>query len=72
MSRTQVDNPTSQDKGAGAGPNFQGGSQAARSLKQTSAVKEGSSGIIETTHIDPLNDNPNKGQITPLCFIDIC
>jgi len=55
-----VDNPTSQDKGAGAGPKFQGGSQAARSLKQTSAVKEGSSGIIETTHIDPLNDNPNK------------
>jgi len=52
-----VGNPTSQDKGAGAGANFQGGSQAARSLKQTSAVKEGSSGIIETTHIDPLREN---------------
>jgi len=55
-----VDNPTSQDKGAGAGANFQGGLQAARSLKQTSAVKEGSSGIIETTHIAPLSENSNK------------
>lgn len=61
MLQLQVDNPTSEDKGAGAGQNFQGGLMAARSLKQTSTVKEGSSGIIETTHIDPLSEDSNKG-----------
>lgn len=56
-----MDNPTTDDKGAGAGANFQGGTQAARSLRQTSKVKEGSSGIIESTHIDPLSENSNDG-----------
>jgi len=56
-----VDDPTTEDKGAGAGANFQGGAQAARSLRQTSGIKESSgSGIIETTHIDPLNDNATQ------------
>jgi len=54
-----VDNPTSDDLGAGAGPNFEGGQQAKRTLNDTAGVV-GQTGIIESTNIDPLNENSNK------------
>jgi len=60
MSANFVDNPTTEDKGAGAGPNFEGGAQAARTFKQTAGVVEGYPGVIESTNIDPLNPDSNK------------
>lgn len=48
--------------GAGAGPNFTGHEQAQRTFKQTAGVVEGRPGIIESTNIDPLNENSNKGS----------
>ena len=47
--------------GAGAGPGFDGHEQAARNFSQTAGVVEGRPGIIESTNIDPLNENSNKG-----------
>lgn len=61
LSASQVTDPTSEDFGAGAGPNFQGHQQAARNFKETAGVVEGRPGIIETANIDPLNENSNKG-----------
>ncbi|KAI0261024.1 hypothetical protein BC834DRAFT_830867 [Gloeopeniophorella convolvens] len=55
-----VTDPTTDDLGAGAGPTFQGHNQAARTFKESSGVVEGRPGIIETTNIDPLNENSNK------------
>ncbi|ESK93053.1 hypothetical protein Moror_8956 [Moniliophthora roreri MCA 2997] len=55
-----VTDPTTDDRGAGAGPNFEGDRMAARNFKQTAGVIEGRPGIIETTNIDPLNENSNK------------
>ncbi|KAI0059088.1 hypothetical protein BV25DRAFT_1809609 [Artomyces pyxidatus] len=60
LSSNFVTDPTASDFGAGAGPNFQGHKQAARTLKETSGVVEGRPGIIESTNIDPLNENSNK------------
>ena len=42
--------------------NFDGDKQAARTFKQTAGVIEGRPGILETTNIDPLNENSNKGS----------
>ncbi|KAK7043614.1 hypothetical protein VNI00_008225 [Paramarasmius palmivorus] len=55
-----VTDPTTDDRGAGAGPNFEGDRMAARNFKETAGVVEGRPGIIETTNIDPLNENSNK------------
>ena len=66
----QVSDPTSETRGAGAGENFAGGRDAARAMgllktdsesdKQTqtagSGVAEGRSGVVESTHSDPLGD----------------
>lgn len=57
----QVTDPTSANRGAGAGPNFDGHLQAARGFKETAGVVEGRPGVIETANIDPLNQNSNKG-----------
>ncbi|KAF5365690.1 hypothetical protein D9758_003206 [Tetrapyrgos nigripes] len=57
-----VTDPTSGDRGAGAGARFEGDSMAARNFKQTAGVVEGRPGIIETANIDPLNENSNKGK----------
>ncbi|KAH8102930.1 hypothetical protein BXZ70DRAFT_1006113 [Cristinia sonorae] len=54
-----VTDPTSDEAGAGAGPGFAGGRDAQRNFKETAGVVEGRPGIIETTHIDPLNENAN-------------
>ncbi|KAI0032325.1 hypothetical protein K488DRAFT_78526 [Vararia minispora EC-137] len=55
-----VTDPTSGELGAGVGNRFRGHEQAARNFKQTAGVVEGRPGIIETTNIDPLNENSNK------------
>jgi len=60
MSTNFVTDPTTEDRGAGAGPNFDGDQQATRNFKQTAGVVEGRPGIIESTNIDPLNENSNK------------
>ncbi|KAF7967676.1 hypothetical protein HWV62_33359 [Athelia sp. TMB] len=60
MAANFVDDPTSDDRGAGAGPDFQGGAQAQRGLNATAGVV-GHDRTIESTNIDPLNENSNKG-----------
>ncbi|KII88985.1 hypothetical protein PLICRDRAFT_53482 [Plicaturopsis crispa FD-325 SS-3] len=55
-----VTDPTTEDTGAGAGPKFEGGRQAQRGFAATAGVVEGRPGIIESTNIDPLNENSNK------------
>ena len=65
----QVPDPTTETRGAGAGENFAGGRDAARALGQLqtdkktagSGVVEGRPGIIESTHIDPLDEHSNDG-----------
>ena len=59
--------PTTDTLGAGASANFTGNQDAARNFKQTAGVVEGRPGIIESTNIDPLNENSNKGTSRPTC-----
>ena len=56
-----MNDPTTDDTGAGAGPRFEGHEQAQRNFRQTAGVVEGRPGIIESANIDPLNENSNKG-----------
>lgn len=58
----QVQDPTTEDLGAGAGANFDGAAQAQRTFKETAGVVEGRPGVIESSNIDPLNQNSNKGS----------
>lgn len=53
--------PTTDDFGAGAGPNFKGHLNARRNFRETAGVVEAIPGLIESTNIDPLNENSNKG-----------
>jgi len=55
-----VTDPTTEEFGAGVGGNFMGHKEAARNFSKTSGVVEGRPGIIESTNIDPLNENSNK------------
>jgi len=52
-----VEDPTTEELGAGAGPGFQGHIQAAKNFKNTAGVIEGRPGIIESTHIEPLKED---------------
>ena len=56
----QMDDPTTEELGAGAGPNFQGHIQAAKNFRDTAGVVEGRPGVIESTHIDPLRENTSR------------
>ncbi|OSX64804.1 hypothetical protein POSPLADRAFT_1044253 [Postia placenta MAD-698-R-SB12] len=56
----QVTDPTTGALGAGAGGDFAGHREARRNFSKTAGVVEGRPGIIETTDIDPLNENSNK------------
>ena len=62
----QVNDPTTDARGAGAGDNFVGHREARRNFSQSAGVVEGRPGIIETTNIDPLNEDSNKGAYPPL------
>jgi len=58
-----VEDPTTEELGAGAGPNFQGHIQARKNFRDTAGVIEGRPGIIESTHIEPLReDTPQRDQ----------
>ena len=56
----QVEDPTTEEFGAGAGPNFQGHIQARKNFSKTAGVIEGRPGIIESTHIEPLKENTSR------------
>ncbi|KAI0695438.1 hypothetical protein C8T65DRAFT_665363 [Cerioporus squamosus] len=60
MKANFVTDPTDETLGAGAGSNFTGHHEAARNFSQSAGVVEGRPGIIETSNIDPLNENSNK------------
>jgi hypothetical protein len=60
ISTNFVNNPTTSTRGAGAGPNFRGDKEAKRTLNQGAGVCEHHPGIIESTNIDPLNEDSNK------------
>jgi hypothetical protein len=62
VSANFTDNPTTRERGAGAGSNFQGGRDARRAVNSQAGVCEAHPGIIETTNIDPLNENSNKND----------
>ncbi|KAH9484325.1 hypothetical protein JR316_0003806 [Psilocybe cubensis] len=55
-----VNDPTTATRGAGAGLNFEGHKNAKQNLRDAAGVVEARPGIIETTNIDPLNENSNK------------
>ncbi|KAJ6596813.1 hypothetical protein DFH09DRAFT_1023152 [Mycena vulgaris] len=59
METNFVTNPTSEERGAGAGPNFEGDKQAKRLFKETAGVVEGEPGIIESTNVHPLRPDSN-------------
>ena len=60
---SQVTDPTTSVTGAGASANYDGGGRARRNVRETAGVVEGRPGIIESTNIDPLNENSNKGTL---------
>jgi len=57
-----VDDPTKDEAGAGAGPDFAGHKDAKKAMRGAAGVVESHPGIIEDTNIDPLNENSNKGE----------
>jgi hypothetical protein len=58
-----VEDPTTEDTGAGAEDNFVGHRMAKKALQPQAGVIEARPGIIETTDIDPLNHDSNKGAL---------
>ncbi|KAG8936519.1 hypothetical protein FRC02_001485 [Tulasnella sp. 418] len=56
----QVDDPTRDEAGAGAGKNFRGGKDAKNAMRQGAGVVEARPGIVESTHISPLDDPINN------------
>ncbi|TRM57572.1 hypothetical protein BD626DRAFT_514332 [Schizophyllum amplum] len=60
MRNNMVEDPTSAERGAGAGPDFDGDRQAKRNFSKTAGVVEGRPGIIESAQIDPLSETSNK------------
>ncbi|KAJ7285922.1 hypothetical protein C8J57DRAFT_1431568 [Mycena rebaudengoi] len=60
MDTNFVTDPTTEERGAGAGPNFEGDKQAKRLFKETAGVIEGEPGIIESTNVHPLREDSNK------------
>ncbi|KAJ7470685.1 hypothetical protein FB451DRAFT_1340112 [Mycena latifolia] len=59
MDTNFVTDPTTEERGAGAGPNFEGDKNAKRLFKQTAGVVEGEPGIIESTNVHPLRPDSN-------------
>ncbi|KIP07975.1 hypothetical protein PHLGIDRAFT_70222 [Phlebiopsis gigantea 11061_1 CR5-6] len=60
MQSNFVTDPTTDSFGAGVGSNFTGHLEAQRNFRDTAGVVEGRPGIIESTNIDPLNENSNN------------
>jgi len=61
-----IDNSAGNERGAGASKNFTGDRMAKKSMRAEAGVIESQLGIIETTNIDSLNQNSNKGLIKQL------
>jgi len=59
METNFVTDPTTSERGAGAGPTFEGDKQAKRLFKETAGVIEGEPGIIESTNVHPLRPDSN-------------
>ncbi|KAF7338361.1 G-patch domain-containing protein [Mycena venus] len=59
METNFVTDPTTSERGAGAGPNFEGDKQAKRLFKETAGVIEAEPGIIESTNVHPLRPDSN-------------
>ncbi|KAJ7740690.1 hypothetical protein DFH07DRAFT_838779 [Mycena maculata] len=59
METNFVTDPASEERGAGAGPTFEGDKNAKRLFKQTAGVIEGEPGIIESTNVHPLRPDSN-------------
>ncbi|KAJ7343562.1 hypothetical protein DFH08DRAFT_782321 [Mycena albidolilacea] len=59
MDANFVTDPTTSERGAGAGPNFDGDKQAKRIFKETAGVIEAEPGIIESTNVHPLRPDSN-------------
>ncbi|KAF8605110.1 hypothetical protein BDV93DRAFT_491325 [Ceratobasidium sp. AG-I] len=58
-----VSDPTSEERGAGAGPTFEGGKDAERALKPGAGVVEARPGIIADSNIAPLSaEEPGFGK----------
>jgi len=55
-----VEDPAIEGLGTAAGPNFQGHVQARKNSRDVAGVIEGRPGIIESTHIDPLNEDTSQ------------
>jgi len=55
-----IDDPTTGERGAGAPSNFTGDRAAKKAMLAQAGVIESQPGIIETTNIDPLNQDSNK------------
>ncbi|KAI0668513.1 hypothetical protein C8Q78DRAFT_1047498 [Trametes maxima] len=55
-----VTDPTTEALGAGAPNDFAGHKEVQRNFGKSAGVVEGRPGIIESTNIDPLNENSNK------------
>jgi len=54
-----VDDPTSDEMGAGASNTFRGGQDARKALRSGAGVVEARPGIIDSADIDPLNEHSN-------------
>ncbi|EJT97815.1 hypothetical protein DACRYDRAFT_58213 [Dacryopinax primogenitus] len=60
LSENFVTDPTASKAGAGADPRIDYGETARRGMRVGQGVVEQRPGIIESTNIDPLNENSNK------------
>lgn len=56
-----VDNPASEERGAGAPNNFTGDRMAKKAMMAEAGVIESQPGIIESTNIAPLNEDNIRG-----------
>ncbi|KAJ7098000.1 hypothetical protein B0H15DRAFT_823709 [Mycena belliarum] len=59
METNFVTDPTTESRGAGAGPTFEGDKNAKRLFKESAGVVEGEPGIIESTNVHPLRPDSN-------------
>jgi len=55
-----MNDPTTEDTGAGAPADFEGHKMAKKAIYAEAGVVEARPGIIDSTNIDPLNENSNK------------
>jgi hypothetical protein len=57
-----IDDPTTEDKGAGAPADFDGHKMAKKAINAEAGVVEAYPGIIESSNVHPLREDSNKGR----------